>query len=94
MHTCAVKSDATAWCWGRNDQGQLGDTTTTDSLFPVPVSGPGGTGTLTDAAAGAAGDQHGGAIRPGGTVWCWGDNTEGKLGDGTTADSSSPRQVL
>ena len=38
-HTCAIASDDRAYCWGRNDQGQLGDGTTVDRVLPAPVEG-------------------------------------------------------
>src|SRR5512132_2230749 len=41
-HTVALKSDGMVWAWGRNNYGQLGDSTTIDRLLPVQVSGLGG----------------------------------------------------
>ena len=38
-HVCARLVDATAWCWGKNDRGQLGDGSGVDSLYPVKVKG-------------------------------------------------------
>ncbi len=62
--TCAVKTDGTVWCWGRNDRGQLGNNTTTDHLTPVQVQGPGGTGTLTAVTAITAGQNTPAPSRP------------------------------
>jgi alpha-tubulin suppressor-like RCC1 family protein len=93
-HVCAAKSDGTVWCWGRNDKGQLGDTTTTDRSAPVQVKGPGGSGTFAGAIAIGAGDSHSCAADSDGYVWCWGLNNEGQLGGGSTSASSTPRQVL
>ncbi len=77
-HTCAVIADGTVRCWGANDQGQLGDgTTTTPEPNPVPVSG------LANAVAVAAGSKHTCALRADGTVVCWGANNVGQLGSGT-----------
>jgi hypothetical protein len=87
-HTCAVKTDGTLWCWGDNSGGQLGDGTTADSSVPVQVSGQ-----ATDWATVSAGYNHTCAVKTDGTLWCWGDNSGGQLGDGTTADSSVPVQV-
>ena len=93
-HSCAVKSDATVWCWGRNDRGQLGDNTTSDSLTPVQVTGSGGVGTLSGVSSVAAGAKSTCVVKTDTTVWCWGDNGKGQLGDNTTTDSSAPVQVV
>lgn len=85
---CAREADGTAWCWGWNVFGQLGDGTTQDRLSPVRVStlGP-------DVAQLAASRITGCARRSDGTLWCWGANGNGAVGDGTTEDRSSPVQV-
>ncbi len=92
-HACVVKSDGSVWCWGRNDKGQLGDNTTTDRLAPVQVKGPGGAGTLTGAVTIAAGGSSTCAVKTDASVWCWGLNNKGQLGDDTTTDRASPVQV-
>ena len=86
--TCAVKTEGTVWCWGENPDGELGDGTTTSSLVPVQVSGH-----ATDWAALSAGVEHTCAVKAEGTVWCWGDNYYGDLGNGTTTGSPVPVQV-
>jgi alpha-tubulin suppressor-like RCC1 family protein len=92
-HTVALKGDGTVWAWGYNDHGQLGDGTTTDRWTPVQVKGPGGAGFLEDVAAIAAGFDHVMALKEDGTVWAWGCNDDGQLGDGTTTWRSTPVQV-
>ncbi len=87
-HTCAVKIDHTLWCWGLNGNGEFGDGTTTNSLVPVQVSGH-----ATDWAAVTAFEIRTCAVKTGGTLWCWGDNTFGQLGDGSTTNSLVPVQV-
>lgn len=86
-HSCAIRADGTAWCWGRNDFGQLGDNSTTDRTTPVEVQG------LAGAKQIEAGDQFTCAVDTGGAVWCWGHNDQGQLGDGTMTDAKQPVQV-
>ncbi len=93
-HNLALKSDGTVWAWGDNQRGQIGDGTTTDRLLATQVHGPGDVGFLTDVVAIAAGWTHSLALRSDGTVWAWGHNYRGKLGDGTTTDRYVPVQVL
>lgn len=82
----AVKSDGTVWTWGENLYGQLGNGTNTDSHIPVQVSGLSG---ITSATA-ATGAFHCIAVKNDNTVWAWGRNTYGNLGDGTVANKSTP----
>ena len=86
-HAIALKSDGTVWAWGYNDDGQLGDGTTTNRSTPVQISG------LSDVTAIAGGWSHTIALKSDGTVWAWGNNEDGRLGDGTTTSSSTPVQV-
>jgi alpha-tubulin suppressor-like RCC1 family protein len=92
--SCAVKSDGTVWCWGQNDKGQLGTNSTTDSTSPVQVLGAGGAGVLTGVRSMASGEKQSCAVKNDGTVWCWGENNDGQLGDGTTTNRSTPVQVV
>jgi signal peptidase I len=92
-HSCVVKDDATLWCWGLNADGQLGDTTTTDRTSPIQVVGGGDSGFLTSVTDAAGGEAHTCAVKTDGTVWCWGRNDKGQLGNGTTTSTTSPVQV-
>ena len=88
LHTVALKNDGTVWAWGRNNYGQLGDGTTTDSDTPVKVN------SLTGITAISAGESHTVALQSDGTLWAWGKNNDyGQLGDGTMVDSDTPVQV-
>ena len=81
-HACAILSDGTAWCWGINEAGQLGDGTHDDSVVPVQVK------TLVHATAIDGGLAHTCAIDKDGKLWCWGSNGAGQLGNGTSAGES------
>ena len=79
-----LKSDGTVWDWGLNGEGQLGNGTTTNTDAPVQVLGPGGVGNLTSVTSIMGGEIHNFALKTDGTVWSWGWNIFGQLGDGTT----------
>ncbi|MGO8674134.1 MAG: choice-of-anchor tandem repeat GloVer-containing protein, partial [Capsulimonadaceae bacterium] len=83
-----LRSDGTVWASGYNYYGQLGNGTTTSSSVPVQVSGL--TGVVSIAGGGGS---NGLALRSDGTVWSWGDNSDGQLGNGTTTSSLVPVQV-
>jgi alpha-tubulin suppressor-like RCC1 family protein len=92
QHTCGIRKVGTLWCWGRNDTyGAVGDGTFTDRTFPVNVGGT-ETWTSVDTSSGSLG-HHTCAIRADDTLWCWGRNDVGQLGDGSTETRSVPVQV-
>lgn len=84
--SCAVRADATAWCQGRNDFGQLGDGTTTLRISPAQVIGTGWSRIAT-------GGSFTCGVKLDGTLWCWGLNNFGQLGGADKATSILPRQV-
>jgi len=95
-HSMAVKNDGTLWCWGSNDSGELGNGSTTQSATPVEVSGL--SGVIAISGGGGAdtndpSDDFSVAVKNDGTVWSWGDNSNGVLGNGTTTESDVPVQV-
>jgi alpha-tubulin suppressor-like RCC1 family protein len=88
---CAIEGGM-AYCWGWNQNGQLGDGTTADSAVPVAVDASGVLAgkTLTQISTGAGAAC---ALDSDGAAYCWGANGAGQLGDGTTADSAVPVAV-
>ncbi len=92
-HSLALANDGTVWAWGSNTSGQLGDKTATDRTLPVQVKDSSGEGKLEGIVAISAGDVHSLALSNDGTVWAWGANNHGQLGDETTDDRSKPMQV-
>jgi alpha-tubulin suppressor-like RCC1 family protein len=89
QHTCGVTTDGAGWCWGWNDQGQLGDGTDETTYFPEPKFSdlP---GTWADVAAGFFGSV---GTKGSGTAWSWGDGTHGELGNGPDEPSLVPLRV-
>ncbi len=85
--TCATKLDLTMWCWGANNQGQLGDLTVDTKLLPNPVFG------IQEWQWLATGDTHVCAIDNLQTLWCWGDNWGGQMGNGRFVDVIEPQAV-
>jgi alpha-tubulin suppressor-like RCC1 family protein len=86
-HTVALKNDGTIWGWGYNGHGELGDGTTTSRRMPVQENSG-----ATDWVALDAGGYHTAALKNNGTLWSWGYNGNGELGDGTTTSRTSPVQ--
>jgi cysteine-rich repeat protein len=85
---CAVLAGGAVKCWGANANGQLGDGSTIDRLAPVDV-----TGISSGAATVATGAFHACALMAGGGVKCWGLNSSGQLGDGTSTNRRTPVDV-
>lgn len=89
FHTCAATSTGAVRCWGQNNAGQLGDTTTTMRTTPVNVEG-----LSSGVAVLASSHHHTCADRPDGQMRCWGGNGSGQLGDYTTTNRTVPVNVL
>jgi alpha-tubulin suppressor-like RCC1 family protein len=90
-HTLALKSDGAVWAWGSNGSSRLGDGSSTDRWSPVQVGTTGNW--LTNVAAISAGGSHSLAVKSDGTVWAWGYNLSGQIGDGSNVTRSTPVQV-
>lgn len=87
-NTSAIKTDGTLWAWGLNNYGQLGDGTAINKSSPVQNILTGNNWNQV-----ASGYEHTLAIKTDGTLWAWGRNDYGQLGDGTVIDRSSPVQL-
>ena len=85
----AVRSNGTAWAWGMNCVGGLGDNSIVSRSSPVSVVGG-----FTDWCQISMGCLHTFAVRTNGTIWAWGDGGQGRLGDNTSANKSSPVSVV
>jgi alpha-tubulin suppressor-like RCC1 family protein len=88
-HACALQDSGIVWCWGSNKRRQLGAGTSTPlrSTTPVRVALSG------SAVQVAVGNHHACALTVDGAVLCWGWNSFGQLGVGTTSDSAVPLAV-
>ena len=87
-HTAAIKTDGTLWTWGSSSQGQLGVNDTTQRNTPVQVFG-----SATNWKQVSCGSQHTAAIKTDGTLWAWGYNLYGALGDNTGTNKLTPVQT-
>lgn len=95
-HSLALDSESRVWSWGGNGAGQLGDGTRTNRNKPVRVTDPGDpSGFLSGIVAVSASSfsAHSLALKADGTVWAWGGNGQGQLGDGTKVNRLTPVQV-
>lgn len=88
-HTAALKIDGSLWTWGRNNSGQLGDNTVVDKSSPIQTIAGG-----TNWKQVACGDGFTTAIKADGTLWVWGVNDYGQLGNNTVDSKSSPIQTV
>lgn len=87
QHMCALRQDKTLWCWGRNDESQLGDGTDKPPTDPLVQVSP-----LSSWASFALGDSHSCATRQDKTLWCWGSNLLGQFG-GQKVALNSPTKI-
>jgi len=85
QHTAAVKTDGTLWTWGCNGQGRLGDNSSVNRSSPGTTAGGGTTWCQV-----SLGNIHSAAVKTDGTLWTWGYNGSGRLGDNSISTKSSP----
>ena len=84
-----VKKNGTVWAWGTNKNGELGDGTINNNLNTVPQQVAG----ISDVSTVAVGNGYVLASKSDGSLWSWGLNNKGQLGDGTTTTRTRPVQV-
>lgn len=84
-----IKTDGTLWGWGTGTSGQLGDNAVVSRSSPVQTIALG-----TNWQQVSSGFTHTAAIKTDGTLWCWGSNSNGELGDNTSVAKSSPVQTI
>jgi alpha-tubulin suppressor-like RCC1 family protein len=89
FHTMAVKTDGTLWGWGFNSSGPLGDNSVINKSSPVQTIS-GGANWLQVSSGGYASS----GVKTDGTLWIWGFNTRGQLGDNSVINKSSPVQTI
>ncbi|MDZ4757318.1 MAG: T9SS type A sorting domain-containing protein [Bacteroidota bacterium] len=89
-HTICLKASGTLWAWGRNNGGQLGDSTTKDRTSPLQVGKESYWLSIATSAAFAS-SSHG--LKTDGTLWSWGANDDGQLGDGSTTARLKPVHI-
>jgi alpha-tubulin suppressor-like RCC1 family protein len=89
-HTCGLTAAGAAYCWGENTFGALGNRSRRDSSVPIAVSG----GLSFDQLAAGGFIGHTCGVIENSTVYCWGENQTGQVGDGTTRDRLAPRAVV
>lgn len=88
FHRLATKTDGTLWAWGHNTSGELGDGTTVNKIFPVQIGIDNNWTNVTTANYGTSA-----AIKSDGSLWVWGANGFGQLGDGTHNNQSIPMMI-
>ena len=87
-HSLALKTDGTLWSWGKNERGQLGQNGGNNAHLSSPTQIPGTTWSKLF----VGGNLDAAALKTDGTLWTWGGNFQGQLGDGTSVYRSSPVQ--
>ncbi len=90
-HTCAMGSSRKTYCWGNGQYGRLGDSYTTNRFTPVEVDSTNWNGTNEEMAQLSGGNEHTCAVtEPQNKTYCWGNNSDGRLGDGSQVAKSIP----
>jgi alpha-tubulin suppressor-like RCC1 family protein len=88
FHNLAIKSNKSLWAWGINDFGELGDGTSVDKNSPIQIGS-----SLDWEKISCGSDYFSLGIKTDGTLWSWGSNHYGQLGDGTLVNKNVPQQI-
>jgi alpha-tubulin suppressor-like RCC1 family protein len=89
-YSLALDSSGNVWAWGYNANGQLGNGKNDSGTYPTPAQVQG----ISNATAVSAGAEHGLAVKSDGSVWAWGSNIYGQIGDGTSTTRTTAVQVV
>ena len=89
-HSCGIATDGKAYCWGQGDNGRLGNNDDDDHSEPVEVRAGESPGTFTQV---SAGNEHSCGIATDGKAYCWGHQSNGRLGNDTDANSNQEEPV-
>jgi len=95
-HTVALKTDGSLWAWGANNSGQLGDNSTERHYFPVRIGIDCNWSTISSGDGDSSSEReyaHTIAVKTDGSLWTWGYNQFGQLGDGSIDDRHSPVRI-
>ncbi|MBI5207049.1 MAG: Ig-like domain-containing protein, partial [Candidatus Firestonebacteria bacterium] len=87
-HSIGIKSDGTLWAWGDNTFGQLGDGTTYNRIIPTKITSNNNNWTQV-----SCGEYHNVGVKSDGTLWAWGDNGYGQIGDGSINSKNIPTKI-
>ncbi|MDB5492357.1 MAG: repeat domain protein [Micavibrio sp.] len=94
FHICGIKADNTAFCWGRNGSGEIGNGTSgSNVLYPASVSGAGAWADVSTGGNNGSGIFSTCGIKMNGSLYCWGDNNFGQGGNSSTSAANAPRAV-
>jgi len=91
-HSCALKKNGSVWCWGENTHGVLGNGSENNIEFPIAVQNVDGS-LFMDIISLGVGRTNNCAVKKNGTLWCWGSNSSGQIGDGSKERKPNPVMV-